>query len=397
MIEIRRKQKEWTWMGIVSATVALGVLGVSLVTATATAQTPPGKKAAARGKGKTVAKKTPPNAGDPLAAKAKEKADATSYHFKLRLHAYDDVPLTASYYPAPKLDTTAPLVLLVHEKDRSSKDFEDPIPDLKGVGMAEHLQGLGFGVLDFDLRGYGANTRKAMTDKDWRAMVDDMQAAYEFLVDRHNRGEGNIAKLGVIALGEGANLVAAWVEQPGGAVSSEGRTADVGALALISPMPEGEGYTFSRLMNTVSKRVPVLLATGERDAISHAVVKNSRPAVEKTRQNKVELFPSSLHGYKLLRLEPRAPGVITRFLESTIRAKSAEWEPRYNLYPVSYTDIQLVRHTKPGDEKAKEKEKEKEAPKAKEAEKEKEKEKAKEKDKEEVPPPPPKAEGKGKL
>jgi len=373
-------------MGMVSATVALGVLVLSL--ATAMAQTPPGKKAAAKGKGKTVAKKTPPNAADPLAAKAKEKADATSYHFKMKLHAYDDVSLAASYYPAPKLDTTAPLVLLVHEKDRSSKDFEDPIPDLKGVGMAEHLQGLGFGVLDFDLRGYGANTRKAMTDKDWRAMVDDMQAAYEFLVDRHNRGEGNIAKLGVVALGEGANLVAAWVEQPGGAVSSEGRTADVGALALISPMPEGEGYTFSRLMNTVSKRVPVLLATGERDAISHAVVKNSRPAVEKTRQNKVELFPSSLHGYKLLRLEPRAPGVITRFLESTIRAKSAEWEPRYNLYPVSYTDIQLVRHTKPGDEKAKEKEKE--APKAKEAEKEKEKAK----EKEEAPP---KAEGKGRL
>ena len=40
-------------------------------------------------------------------------------------------------------------------------------------------------------------------------MVDDLQAAYQFLVDRHNRGKLNLAKFGVLALGEGANLAAA--------------------------------------------------------------------------------------------------------------------------------------------------------------------------------------------
>ena len=135
----------------------------------------------------------------------------------------------------------------------------------------------------------------------------------------------------------------------------------------------------------------MLLAVGERDAGSHDAVKRARSAVEKSRQSKVELFPSSLHGYKLLRLEPRAATVIAKFLEPTVKNKSTEWEPRYNLFPVSYTDIQVVRHTKPGEEKAKEKEKAKEeapAPKAKEAEQPKDKEAPKAKD--DIPPPPPK-------
>ena len=131
----------------------------------------------------------------------------------------------------------------------------------------------------------------------------------------------NIAKLGVLGLGEGANLVTAWAEQPGGAVSSEGRTADIGSMALVSPMPSGSGYVFPRVMASLAPRFPVLLAVGERDAGSHDAVKRARSAVEKSRQSKVELFPSSLHGYKLLRLEPRAATVIAKFLEPTVKNK----------------------------------------------------------------------------
>jgi pimeloyl-ACP methyl ester carboxylesterase len=386
---MENQRARWAGMGLVSAMVALGTVGMSL----AWAQPPAAKgKAAAKAnpKGKNTTQRKAPNAADKLVAK-----DAPgTYHFRLKVHAFDDTPLVVSYYPAIKLDTTTPVVLLIHEKDRSSKDFEDPISELKGIGLAEHLQSVGYAVLALDLRGYGANPRKAMTDRDWRAMVDDLQAAYQFLVDRHNRGELNVAKLGVIGMGEGANLVAAWAEQPGGAVSSEGRTTDLSGMALISPLAQGEGYPLTTLMGTLAPRVPILLAAGERDAPSHEAVKRARPAVEKTRQNKVELFPSSLHGYKLLRLEPRATSVIARFLEGTVKLKSSEWEPRYNLTPVSYTDIQVVRHVKPGDEKAKakEKEKEKEAPKAKEPEKEQPKDVPKAKGDE--PPPPPKPERK---
>jgi len=285
-------------------------------------------------------------AGDPLAARGKgpDAAKPGSYHFRLKIHAIDDAPLAASYYPANRADTNAPVVLLVHERDRSGKDFEDPVTELKGKGLAEHLQGLGYAVLSPDLRGYGANARRAMSERDWFEMVDDLGAFYQFLVDRHNRGELNLAKLGVVALGEGANLTAAWAASKSGAVSSEGRVTDLSGLVLLSPQPEGGGLAFAPLATALAPRIPVLLMAGERDAPAHDTLKRVRAAVEKTRQNRVEVFPSSLRGFKLLRLEPRATAVIDRFLDSTVKLKTSDWEPRYNLSPVSYEDIQVVKH-----------------------------------------------------
>ena len=81
---------------------------------------------------------------------------------------------------------------------------------------------------------------------------------------------------------------------------------------------------------------------GERDPASAEVVKSARAAIQRIRANKVELFPSSLHGFKLLRLEPNVGTTILRFLDDSLKAKAEEWEPRYNLAPVAYSDIQMV-------------------------------------------------------
>ena len=362
----------WAWAGpgITAMGVALGILAVAATLSMA--QEPPAKGNAnpknVRGKGQFARKKAPPNAADPLVPKNKEEevskeAPIGSYHYRLKLQTYDNMSLAAAYFPA-KIETGTPVVLLVHEKDRSSKDFEDPIAELKNQGLAENLQGVGYAVLSFDLRGYGANARRAMSDREWKEMVYDLQAAYHFLLDRHNRGELNLAKLGVVGLGEGANLVASWAFSPGGAVSSEGRSSDIAALALVSPLAEGSGQNFSRLMSALAPRIPVFLMAGERDAISHETVKRIRVGVEKTRQNKVAIYPSSLHGYKLMTLEPKAAPDLVKFLEGTVRLKATEWEPRYNLTPISYNDIQVVRHLKPDDKekaKAKDAEKEKDA------------------------------------
>jgi pimeloyl-ACP methyl ester carboxylesterase len=374
----------WATRGLVAAVVALGLVGLSLSLAQAQAPAAKGKAATKppRGKGKTnIAdqKKVPPNAADPLAAAQKKQAAGNpalsgTYHFRLKIHAADDATLAASYYPV-RFDTNTPIVLLIHEKDRSSKDFEDPIDELKKTSFAEHLQSLGYAVLAIDLRGYGSNPRRQMSERDWGDMVYDLQSAYIFLLDRHNRGQLNVAKLGVVALGEGANLAAAWAYEPGGAVSHEGRTTDISGLVLVSPLPEGSGFSFPRLMNSLAPRIPLLLMAGERDASSHDAITKVRANVEKTRQNKVELFPSSLHGYKLLRLEPRATSVVLKFLESTVKLRPVEWEPRYNLAPVTYSDVEEIRHIKRDDEgkaaeqekgKEQEKEKGKEAPKAQE-------------------------------
>ncbi len=303
-----------------------------------------------------------PNAADPL-AKAPGVAAALvpgTYHFNFRLHSFDGAPLAASYYRS-KLGSSSPVVMLIHESGRSRKDFEEPVLDLKGQGLAEHLQSLNYAVLSLDLRGQGQNVRRALSANERSRLVEDLQSAYFFLVDRHNRGELNLAKLGVIALGDGANLAAAWAFHPGAAVTTEGRPSDLSALALISPMPEGSGYVLRHTIASIAPRIPLLLIAGENDNASKDAVQASRPLVERARLNKVELYPSSLHGYKLLWLEPKVTSAIFHFLDTALRGRAVDWEPEYNLLPVTYSDIQTVRHTRPEDA-VKKPEKAKEAP-----------------------------------
>ena len=67
-----------------------------------------------------------------------------------------------------------------------------------------------------------------------------------------------------------------------------------------------------------------------------------RQAVQRIRLSKVELFPSALHGYKLLRLEPKVTSSLFHFLETTLKNRPMEWEPKYNLTPVTFTGSQFV-------------------------------------------------------
>ena len=292
-------------------------------------------------------------AHDPLAgAEAVGKAATAAppapgtFHYALKIVAADGTPLASTFYPS-RLGTGAAVVILVHERDRSSKDFEEKVADLQGKGLAEYLQKQGYAVLAIDLRGQGANVRRTLNQKDWRMMVGDLQSAYLFLVDRHNRGEINLSRLGMVALGEGANLAAVWASLPGGAVSSQGRTTDLGGLVLISPMidAQSQGLRAQQPITTLAPRIPLCLLVGERDAASADLVKAAKAAVTRVRSNKVELFPSSLHGFKLLRLEPNVTTTITRFFDETIKAKAEEWEPRYNMDPITYTGVRMIPNT----------------------------------------------------
>jgi hypothetical protein len=339
------------WGGIaVTFAVALGMIGVGALHA----QNPPAAKKAPgkipskiRNQGGVPLKKALPNAADPLAKpQEKEKGDAAgSFHYRFRMQVAEDVILMTKYYPS-RLGTTAPVILMIHEKDRSGKDFEDPILDLKGVGLAEHFQAQGYAVLIPDLRGQGTNPRRALSPRDWRQMIDDLQGAYHFLLDRHNRGELNVGKLGILAIGEGANLAAAWLSTPGGAVASEGRVSDASALALISPMAEGEGLRLSQVMAQLANRLPIQIIVGEHDLVSGDPVRAVQPIVKRGQQNKVDFKDSQFHGYKLLKLEPQVTTDLARFFEGTIKYKTGDWEPRYNLNPVAYSDIEVVRHNR---------------------------------------------------
>lgn len=297
-----------------------------------------------RNQGGAPLRKVEPRGGDPLAKAADAKALGApgTYHYTFKLRSFDGTPLASSYYPS-RLGEAAPVVVLIHEKGRSRKDFEDPVLEFKGRGLAEHLQAAGYAVLAPDLRGQGQNPRRQVSAEEYETMADDLQAAYQFLLDRHNRGELNIGKLGVVGLGEGANLAVAWAYQPGAAVSTEGRAGDLAALALISPQAEGSGYALSRVAAPVALRVPMLLMAGAKDIPSRDAVEAVRQDLERGRSNKVETFPSPLHGYKLLRLEPKAADTLVKYLDSNLKNRPGEWEPRYNQLPIAFSDVRTVR------------------------------------------------------
>ena len=303
--------------------------------------------------------------GDPLAekekdkAKEKEKAEPGSFHYRLKLHTGHDVTLTAAYYPG-KPDTSTPVVLLIHEKERSHKDFEDPIAELKNGRLALHLQSLGYAVFSFDLRGHGAN--RASRSPARLERCSQRFAGGLFILARSSQPRRvEFVEARGDRVGRGGEPGARWAYLPGGAVSHEGRVTDIAALAFVSPLPEFKGASFGTLMTAAPH--PGRLAGGRaRRAVARRREAHPRDG-RTTRANRVELFPSSLHGYKLLRLEPKATAGLLRFLEANVELKAAEWEPRYNLSPITYNDIEVVRHVKPADAnkvKAKEKEKEKE-------------------------------------
>jgi hypothetical protein len=331
------------------ARIALAIMTLMVGAAVGQAQRQP-VRGPLRDQGGVPLKKARPDAGDPLAkaAGAAQKVATGLSHYIFRLHSFDGTPLAASYYPS-RLGNSAPVVMLVHEMGRSRKDFEDPVQELKGQGLAAHLQGLGYAVFSMDLRWQGQNPRRALTADERPKLLEDLQAGYVFLVDRHNRGDLNLGKLGLVALGDGANLVTAWAIQPGAAITIEGKPSDVSALALISPNPEGFGYVLGHGLTTLAPRVPLLLTAGERDIPSKDAVQSIRQTVQRVRLSKIEIFPSALHGYKLLRLEPKVTSTLFHFLESTLKNRPVEWEPKYNLTPVTFGDSQLVKNEKQAD------------------------------------------------
>jgi len=372
----RRARRAASWA--VAASVALATVGVAALAQDRPRGADPAP-AAKGGKAKAKprkgglripagpARKLQKDAGDPLDPAAGPAgrgalAPAWPFHYKFRLITDDGTAMNATYYPA-RIGPTSPAILLVHERGGLAKDFQDPIDDLKGLGLAEALQGQGYAVLLVDFRGppprnpgqnananANANANQAAEDREaasaigWRGRAEDLQSAYQFLVDRHNRGELNLAKFGVVALGDGANLAARWAQLPGGATSSEGRISDLGALVLVSPAAglPGRGPRLEATLAALAPRVPLLMMAGEKDAASREVVKVARPIVERQRLNKVVTYPTKLHGAQFVRFTAQVPATIQKFLDGAIKYRRDEWEPRYNLTPVAYSDALLV-------------------------------------------------------
>jgi alpha-beta hydrolase superfamily lysophospholipase len=275
--------------------------------------------------------------------------------FEFRLGTRKDDYLAATYYRSTKGDS-APAIVLIHDKGRLSKDFEEPIRDLAGKSLAEALQTDGYAVLLLDLRGHGANPRpeKELGPKEWPSLIGDLQDAYTFLIDRHNRRELNLAKFAVLGLGTGANLVAHWAAQPEAATAPMARRGDLAAVVLVSPLADAEGLKLTADLPLFATPVPILIEAGEEDAASRDAAKAVEKIVERNRLSKIAYIPeTSLKSERLLRFGPKATEPLLRFLDSSVKFRRDEWEPRYNLEPVPYRDVRPVARAKAATDKDK--------------------------------------------
>jgi acetyl esterase/lipase len=290
--------------------------------------------------GQAQAQPQPAPAGAGAAAPNAERTPTWPFHYTLRFEGGDGRPLDAAYYPAQQ-PFEAPALILLHGigPGRSAKDFEEPIDELKGVGFARFMQEQGYAVLSLDLRRF---ERREPTAQDWQTLVADVQSAYLFLVDRHNRGELNVGKLGVVGLGSGANLALAWAASPVGGLSAPGRLSDIGALVLVSPVAEVPGMPLARVLPQVAPRFPILALCGDRDETSIRAVRDNQRIIERHRLSRVAYQDTTLRAERLLSFFPKVPNQIATFLDDPVKQRNLDWEPRYLLDPIAYDNVVLV-------------------------------------------------------
>ncbi len=310
-------------------------------------------------------------------------------YYRITVARGDRTFLGLNYYPALPGDNP-PVILLLHEKDRSSRDFADKIEELKDPnGLAAELQGDGFAVVTLDIAGLGdpakRNAAAGKADQTKVAMagnqgsqaiqlnqaVNDLRLAYQFMIDRHNRLEFNLGKLTVLTIGEGANVFLEWMKEivsgppgsrpnpaaprtknagveiaSGARDTATGRPSDISALVMLSPVASWHSVRTTTELKSYAggSPVPILALGGKTDQASAETLKLIKPIVERreSRLSKVEELDTNLHGARLLRFEPKLLEKINRFLEQTVEFQKTEWEPRYNLTPVSYGLIESV-------------------------------------------------------
>ncbi len=285
---------------------------------------------------------------DPLLA-ASANLPRTPFHFRIRARSSEmRGGATFSYYPS-RLGTKTSPIIMIHERSQSPIDFETPIKDLNETGLAQSMQKAGYAVLVVDLRGSDFEFRQPIgaIEREPTSALSDLQIAYLFLLDRHNRAELNLSNLGVLALGDGCNLAVAWASARGAAVSSADRGSDIASMALISPRPDLFGSRIQIALASLAARIPLFLAAGERDAPSAQVVRDTRNLLARIPQSKTEIFPTSLQAYKLMRLWPKVASATTKFFDSTTKFRGVDWEPRYNLSPLDYQSVEATPNIPP--------------------------------------------------
>lgn len=193
----------------------------------------------------------------------------------------DGVEIQATFYGSNKGHDAIPFILVHGYKGNRG--------ELKNLALL--LQSKGCAVIVPDLRGHGGSTKlktpigmpepkgKAARPLDvatfrmdqFRAMVDyDMEAMKAFLLDRNNKGELNINKLGVVGTEMGATIALAWAQKeyawPPLTTGPQGQLLK--AMVLISPEYNSHGLSIRGAITDeqVRTQISTLILVGAKKA-----------------------------------------------------------------------------------------------------------------------------------
>lgn len=240
------------------------------------------------------------------------------------LQTTDGVYLNAHIWVPKSANKEMPILVLLHMRGRSQTDW---------YPFAKYLSENGFAVCTFDFRGHGQSrdvdptiykppaaamkaaeargtglrervvpqgsrakekpapsaekTEKINEKDEFRtgrelafALVEDLRTVKEFLITRHNEGQLNIRRLGIVGAELGAMIALQWMQddefKTGRQKGWSRVDGDLSALVLISPMTNFWGQKMASDFNELGQEVPIMVVSGTGGKMEDEAVKVAR-------------------------------------------------------------------------------------------------------------------------
>jgi pimeloyl-ACP methyl ester carboxylesterase len=269
----------------------------------------------------------------------------------VNLTTSDGLALKATFYPGTRGIDTVPIVIL-HDFKGNRNEYD---------ALALTLQSLGHAVLVPDLRGHGESTKlqagpreqaieaAKMTRPDFEKIIRfDRAAVRDFLVNRNNKEEFNLNRLGIIGVGMGSVMAVHWADQDyREAVLTGGRGLgrNVKGVVLISPERNFKGVPIHTALQNpfVRATISVYILVGAQDAKARGDAENIYSLFERYHPKpepdqaaeKQDLFigklETSLQGLKLLEArELKLDAAIAQFIDLRLVKPDFPWTERWN-------------------------------------------------------------------
>jgi dienelactone hydrolase len=261
----------------------------------------------------------------------------------VRLTTPNGVKLSATYFESSK-GKESPVIVMLHGEGGNRK---------KWAKIAAGLQAKEYAVLTVDLRKHGDSAGASDSDDgiklkpaDYQGMFsDDMEAVKVFLMERHQAGELNVRKTGIVGVGaiSGVALGAAavdWLRKPyfdGPPSARTPRGQDVQTVVLISPDATVKGLNLNAYVKTAKAgTVKFMVVVGKKDKAkkksADKLIKMMKGGIKKEDvEDRVVLFEfdTKLNGEMMVAKDnSQILELLKRFHDSRLETVDQPWRDR---------------------------------------------------------------------